>query len=359
MVFAVSATSITVNSGRIAELQANAEAAKHLTFLVSYIVVFYLVVSVVRRFRDIDFILRVLVGAGCIVAAFAMVELYAGANVFNNLDRLVPVLKQTGVTDELARAGRLRVYGSAQHPIALGSVLVLLIPAALYLARTSAQRRWLIAVPVLLLGAFTTVSRTSVLSLVVIGLVYLMLRPRETMRLWPYALAALILVHVALPGTLSAFYKGFFPEKGLIAEEDGTVGSSRVASFGPALDEVGQRPLLGSGYGARIPSGPNANSFIVDDQWLSTTMETGLLGLVAWAWLFTRFIRQMFRAARRDRGDRGWFFTAITASTAGFAIGMVTFDAFSFIQVTFVLFILLALGSAALNMRDERTARVS
>jgi len=35
-----------------------------------------------------------------------------------------------------------------------------------------------------------------------------------------------------------------------------------------------------------------------------------------------------------------------------FAVGMLTYDAFSFIQVTFVLFVLLALG--AVTLRDGR-----
>jgi hypothetical protein len=35
---------------------------------------------------------------------------------------------------------------------------------------------------------------------------------------------------------------------------------------------------------------------------------------------------------------------------------MVLFDAFAFIQVTFILFILLALGSVALNARDRSAA---
>jgi hypothetical protein len=39
--------------------------------------------------------------------------------------------------------------------------------------------------------------------------------------------------------------------------------------------------------------------------------------------------------------------TALTASIASYAVGMFTYDAFSFIQVTLVLFFLLGLGSAA------------
>jgi O-antigen ligase len=225
---------------------------------------------------------------------------------------------------------------------------------SIYLFMSSRRLVWLGAASLFCIATFATVSRTGVLSLVVVGLVYLILRPRETSRFWPLLLPLVLAIKIAMPGVLGTFYHGFFPEGGLIAEQaDGSVGSSRVASFEPALDEISLRPLLGLGYGTRIPSGPGQNSFILDDQWLATAMEVGLLGFAAWVWLFVRFLRKMFRSARRERGDRGWLFTSIAASTTGFAVGMVTYDAFSFIQVTFGLFVVLALGSAASALADH------
>jgi hypothetical protein len=60
----------------------------------------------------------------------------------------------------------------------------------------------------------------------------------------------------------------------------------------------------------------------------------------------------MGRSARRERGDYGWLYTALTASSFSFAVGMLTFDAFSFIQATFVLFLLIAVGCIATNIRQ-------
>jgi hypothetical protein len=350
-VLIVSMTSIAVNNQRIADAGVTGIATKALTFLFSFAVLFYLATSVIRRWVDIDFIAKVLVGGASVVACLALVELFTGFNVFNHLDRVIPVLRQTGENTSLARGGRLRVYASSQHPIALGSMFALLIPVAIYLARVTRRRRWLVCVLLLAFGTLATVSRTGVLSLLVIALVYLVLRTRETIRLWPLVVPLLAAVHFAMPGLLGTFYYGFFPKGGLIAEQaEGPIGSSRVASFGPGLHEVGLRPLLGLGYGSRIPSGveqAGEGNFITDDQWLATGMETGLVGVAAWVWLFTRFLRKMFRAARRDTSDRGWLYTALAASGSAFAVGMATYDAFSFIQATFVLFILFALGSAA------------
>jgi polysaccharide biosynthesis protein PslJ len=357
----VCAASIVYNAGRIQTLNVSSDVAKQFTFLLSFIVVFFLIVSVIRRFDQIDFLLQVLVGGGAVVAAFALVELWTGLNVFNHVDRIIPFLKWTAGPTEpgLVRAGRLRVMASAQHPIGLGELLVLLIPMAIYVAAVTRRKRWLAAALLLGLGAFATVSRTAVVSLVVIAAVYVVLRPGSTFKFWPLVVPAIAAVHIAMPGTLGSLYKGIFPKQGLIAEEAGApVGSSRTASFGPGFEQVKLRPLLGGGYGTRIPTGPKANSFIVDDQWLSTAMELGVAGVFAWAWLFVRFIRKMFRAARRDRTDRGWFFVGLAATSAGFAVGMATYDSFSFIQATLVLFILLAVGCAGLRAKeDEEVAR--
>src|SRR3712207_9559349 len=80
----------------------------------------------------------------------------------------------------------------------------MLIPLAIYLARRSARRIWFLPAGLLAMGALATVSRTSILMLVVVGLVFLWLRPVETKRLWPVLLPGLIAVHIALPGTLGS-----------------------------------------------------------------------------------------------------------------------------------------------------------
>jgi hypothetical protein len=329
---------------------------KQFTFLLSFAFVFVVILSVVRTFDQIDLLLRVLVGGGTIVSILSLIELQTGTNWFSQLDRVLPFLEPTGVEGggELARAGRLRVYASAQHPIGLGELLVLLIPMAVYVAVVSRRRIWFGAVLLLGLAAFSTVSRTAVVSLVAIGVVFLLLRPANTLRFWPLLIPGLLAVHIAMPGVLGSMYKGLFPKQGIVAHEDGgPVGSSRTASFGPGLHEVGLRPLFGGGYGSRIVNGPDKNSFIVDNQWLATGMETGLLGVAAWVWVFVAFLRRMFRAARRDTGPRGWLFVGAAASAAGFGVGMATFDSFAFIQATLVFFILLALGCAGLRAADR------
>ena len=90
------------------------------------------------------------------------------------------------------------------------------------------------------------------------------------------------------------------------------MGSGRVASFGPAIDELSQHPFFGRGFGTRIveTSNPKRNSFILDDEWLSTTLEIGLVGLVAWLWIILRFCTRAARGSKTD-DDRGWILAAL------------------------------------------------
>jgi O-antigen ligase len=314
----------------------------------------------VRTFDDIDHVARVLVGGGAVVAVFALIEARTHFNVFNHLSLVIPGLRYIGAdAGDLARGGHTRALASAQHPIPLSAMLVMLVPIGIYLAYTSRQRRWWAAVVVLTMAALATLSRTGVVMLLVAVIVFIVLRPGVMRRLVPYVPLGLVIVHFALPGTIGSFRDLFFPKGGLVAEQSqGSVGSSRGASFSVGMTVVSAHPVLGSGYATRITDDVNANAFIVDDQWLGTAMETGLVGVAVWVLLFFTAIRRMGREARRDHGSRGWFLTAIAASITAFAFGMATFDAFSFIQVTFVFYLLLALGSAAVRMPRESAPAV-
>jgi hypothetical protein len=347
--------SVAVNTKRISDLGLGTDVAKTLTFFFSFLIVVFFIVSLVRSEETLDRLIRVLVGGGAILACFALYEAISGQNLFNRLGEVIPVLRLEQLPTSLGddRGGRLRVYASAEHPIALGAALVILIPLGIYLARTTRQRRWWASSALLLFGALATQSRTAVVMLLVVALVYLRLRPVQTRRLWPALLPGLLAIHIILPGTLGTLKESFFPKGGLIAQQsDASVGSGRIATLGPALTEASKRPLLGLGYGSRVVgkgvftfNGPTVP--ILDDQWLGTLLDAGILGVLAWTWLFVRFYRRMSRAAKDDDGPTGWLYTGLAASIAGYAIGMFTFDAFGFIQVTILMFILLGIGSVA------------
>ena len=348
--------SVGTNAERVHSLGVETEVIKGLTFFGSFIVVLLFVSSSIGSRADLDAVLKALVGGGAIVALLAVIESRTGLTPFDSIDRLIPILDYAGdITTLEARGGEFRALGSAQHPIALGASLALLLPLGVYLGRRYRGWIWWAASGALALGVLTTVARTATLMLVVELIVLLILKPRVMFRLWPYALPFLVVVHTAVPGTLGSLKSSFFPTGGLIAEQQagaGTYGSNRLADLGPGIKEWKKTPHFGQGFGTRITqrSDPKWNSPILDNQWLGWLLETGWVGMAGLLWLFFRSVRRLGRASKKDDSDYGWLLASLAASITAMGIGMTTFDAFGFIQVAILLFIVLGIGAAALRL---------
>jgi O-antigen ligase/polysaccharide polymerase Wzy-like membrane protein len=339
------------------------EVVKRLSYFASFLIVLAMIICVTRTVDDVDKLLKVLVAGGAVIAVASLYEARTGYNVFNQLGRIIPILNPIELPSASYRQGLVRAMGSSQHPIELGAVLVMLVPPGLYLARRTRQRRWYLAAGFLALATLATVARTSILMLAVAFAVFLWLRPAEVKRLLPVLVPVFLAAQVAMPGSLGTIKQSFFPEGGLLAEQEshpGWEGSGRLADLGPSLAQFARKPLFGQGFGTRIVDSTgqrhDKNSLILDDQWLGSLLEIGLAGTLGLLWIFWRAIRRMGRAAKEDRTDRGWALAALTASISAFGVGMVTFDAFSFVQVTFLFFILLALGGALLQAEPEAAA---
>jgi O-antigen ligase/polysaccharide polymerase Wzy-like membrane protein len=329
-------------------------------FFASYIIVFYLVTLAITRRSEVEWLLRLLVGGAAVVAAFTIYESRSGYNIFDH----IPLLQFNGIPYVTDRGGGARAYASAQHPIAMGAALMMLVPLGIYLVHSTQQRRWWLATALLLMGALATKSRTGIIMMVVILVAMLILKPRATRRMLPKLLPLLLVVHVAMPGTLSTFKNTFFPSGGVVAAETSTdaqwrvnYGRGRIGEWDPALKEWAHTPLFGQGIGTRVNDLRDVkfNAPITDDQWLASLLELGVVGIVALLWFFTTAIRRLGRLARRDDSNDGWLRTGLAAALASYAFGMLTFDAFNFVQVTMLMFLIAALSVAVLRA-EERPA---
>jgi polysaccharide biosynthesis protein PslJ len=342
----------------------DSNVVKAFTFFLSFVLVFYVVVSVVRQPKRVDGLVKLLVGGGVVIAVLSVIESRTGVNYFDRLPRVLPFLQENFLDTVPNRGARLRARGPAEHAIALSAALMMLVPLGVYLAVSTRKLLWWVGTGVVMVGALAAVSRTGVIMFAVIAVVFLCVRPREVKRLWPALVPALVLVHFAIPGTLGTLKDSFFPAGGLVAEQKYQTGAlqpggGRLADLGPSLGEWWERPLVGHGFGTRITvydpgTGQLPNAIILDDQWLAMLLETGLLGAIAFAWLLLRFLRRCLRGARHDPSNRGWLLGALAASVASAAVGMFVFDALSFIQVAFLLFILMALGVVTLQTEPPR-----
>jgi len=341
--------SLVVNGARVSSL--STYVAKSLTFFISFLFVFGLIISVARP-EMLDWLLKWLVISGAIVGAFAVQEARTGYNVFNHLSHYVPFLRMEQLPDEQGRGERLRAIASAEHAIALSALLVMLIPMAFYLCRRTGKRIWLLPAAVMAVGSFSTVSRTGFVMLVVVAVQYARMRWTDVKRYWPVIVPVLAVVHLMLPSTLGSLVTSFFPKGGLVAEQQaskGTRGSGRIADLGPSLKEWGRKPIFGEGFGTRITDWGHENAPILDDQWLGTMLETGAVGALGVLLTFLRVLKRLKIAARADDTPRGWLYVGLSASISAFAVGMITYDAFAFVQVTFLFWFLLAFAAVALR----------
>lgn len=362
LILFAAAASILANPARVNETSTN--VVKSVTFFVSFVLLFYLIVSVTKSVRQVQFLVKLIVVGGTVLAVLALIERRTGYNLFNHLAGIVPLLRfEGGVSeDSLLRGVRLRVYGPAEHPIAFGALFVMIVPLAMYLARATGQLRWWVVQGLLCMAALATTSRTAVVMLLAVGVVFIWLKRRETLRLWPIAVPLLIIVHLVLPGTLGTLRASFLPEGGLLAEQARVIegnelrANGRIADLEPTLREVATSPLFGIGFGTRLVGFEQEvnNAAILDNQWLGTLLETGVLGMLAWFWLFWLAVRRLGHAAKADQSPDGWLFAALAASLTAFAVGMLTYDALGFIQIAFVFFFLLSLGAALLTVRPLR-----
>lgn len=331
-------------------------------FNLLFILSVYLVIrQALRTERMVMAVLGFLAVSGAIVGFFAVVERVIHVNVFLLFGSILP-LTVLRTEEDSFRAGGMRSYGSAQHPIALSVLLSMLIPVVLFLARRGGWprnrwTRWILAGVMLLClfgGIASAVSRTSIIVLVVMLAVTLILRPLIAISAVLIGLPFIEFGAILFPKTINSTLLSFLDVNSLIASQytsAGWAGAGRLADLSPAFQQVAQSPFFGSGFGSRIVVGPDANSFILDDQVLGTLMEAGAVGVAGLAVFFLTPIVLLLRHSLLRRVPQRYrdlaFMVAVAA--AGYAGALFFYDAFGFMQTLLVLCVLLAAGSWVLT----------
>jgi O-antigen ligase len=275
-----------------------------------------------ERFRSV---LRVLVWCCAFLALVGLIEAVLARDITQYL--LVPGLAEKGAAPELQpRGGGLRVASNTTHYIELSAVLATALPFAIHLTRfspTKAQRRRF-AVAVVLIGAGipATISRTGLVSVVIVALV---LMPLWTWRLRYNGLlscfALLGVLAAAKPSfaaTLIEMFTGF--------NEDPSI-TSRTERYELVGYYFAQTPWLGRGTGTWVP--PQYQ--YLDNQWLATALCNGIVGVAALALLFLGALTLALLALRRATTPEDKHVCAALVSTQLIAIFVsVTFDSLWF-----------------------------
>jgi polysaccharide biosynthesis protein PslJ len=359
LVFAVIA-SIAANPDRVLPLQET--VVKSTTFFLSYVFIFYFLVSVLDTRRAVENVTKALVAGLTVVAFFAIVEQRTQFNVFDRIGQLLPLHFEGEVA--AMRYGVVRAVASSSHPIELGALLAMAMPLALALTFVSG-RRWWVPTGLLTVGAMAATSRTPILVLATAGLVLLWLRPVDVRRLIPLLVPFIVIIPLALPGSLGTIKAAFFPTGGVIEEAsrlgpeaDPLLAGGRVRLLRPMLEEASRTPILGQGFATRQTGffNPLRNAPILDNQWLGLLLELGIAGVLGWAVLLVGAVRLLARTSRLRPGPDGWLAAGFAAAIAAFGVGMFTFDTLAFGQITFVFWFVLGLA-ASLVLAERREAK--
>ena len=151
----------------------------------------------------------------------------------------------------------------------------------------------------------------------------------------------------ALANSAPCFFVSLISERTVLRW---STGVRRTASL------AARSPVFGQGFGTRQTGfyNPLRNAPILDNQWLASLLEIGIVGVVGWAVLFTGAARRLTQSARRRAGPDGWLFAGFAAAITGFAVAMFTFDAMAYAQGTFMLWILIGLSASLLLAEQEQ-----
>jgi O-antigen ligase len=233
--------------------------------------------------EDIHRVLRALIWGGAFCGIVAALQFWLKLDITPYL-RMIPGFSLNNVSGDFigigSRGALNRVPGTAIDPIELGVVASMLLPLAIYMAihdtDRSRFRRWF-PLACITLAIPTSISRAAILA-AVLGLGALMLSLPPARRLIAMvgvliALAGIFVTAHGLLGTLKQFF--------LAGTSDDSI-AHRVNNYPYVEQLVRQAPWFGQGGGTYIVQ----EVHILDNQYLTTTIELGLAGLVALIFFF-------------------------------------------------------------------------
>jgi O-antigen ligase len=161
-----------------------------------------------------------------------------------------------------------------------------------------------------------------------------------------------------LPKLFASTVGSFFNLNKLVASQYtsvGLAGQGRLADLHDVFAQFVVNPWAGTGVGSRVVVGANANAQILDNQWLSSLLESGVIGvlgmIVFLGWPVIKMVRFGFTSSAPD--SRKFLVFAIAVSTVGYITAMFFYDAFAFMQTLLTLSILYALAAWAMTDSTE------
>jgi O-antigen ligase len=335
----VVAAYVSANRAAMPGLQENG-ADRALILLCGWLGVLLLAADGIDRADRLATLLRRVVLGVTAMAVLGIVEFFTRQDLAHYIS--IPGLTMHAqATDLMNRNGLVRVVATAAQPLEFATVLAMTLPLAIHQARFAPaalrRRRWL-QVALLGIALPMTVSRTAILGLAVVGVVLIPTwHRRDRRRAYLVTLAMVAAMWLAKPTLLSSF-GGLFGHVGTDQSS-----KSRTGAYAAAASFIGQHPWFGRGVGTFFPQ----TYFYIDNQYLTSLVQTGVIGALALAALFVTgwLTARSARLAAADARTRD-LAQCLAASIAVAGICFATYDALSFSIASGLSFLLLGCTGA-------------
>ncbi|KAA2261211.1 O-antigen ligase family protein [Solihabitans fulvus] len=307
----------------------------------------------VRGFARVDRLFRLMVVGAAFMATVGALQFLASFDltVYLTLPGLRSVSDHGAVLD---RSIFKRPAGTAGHPIEYGVVCAFALPLAMHYgfrARRLRERQlwWWLAVVVLASGLMFSLSRSAILGIAVAGMVLFPFWSwQRRRRMVLIAVAFLGAMRLAIPGLVGTLYS-------LFANLNNDVSiQHRTKDYAPAAIEISRHLWLGRGVGTFLPEKYDW----VDNQYLMTLIENGVLGVAAFALVLLSGAYAVLRVrALTDDPIVRDLCVSLLASLAVIMVASATFDLLAYSMVTGLAF--LTVGACGALLRDARSGVIA
>ena len=327
---------------RLGELELG---VRKLALLISYLTLFVVVASGVRP-SEVRAFMNFMCGLAVVTALAVIWEYRSEFNIFFEWTQMVlPVSlpEELGNSDSI---GRRSVIGPTIHPLAPAMMMACALPYALISMYENEDRRrkilWGLAAGIMFAAALATQRKTSIVAPIAAIAVLVAYRPRMLRALIPGAIGLFIIAHLFTPGALGGVGKQLLPQNmfGVASTID------RQNDYAAIEPDVVNRPLLGRGY----ETYDQKKYRILDNQFLTTIIGTGVVGILSYISIFLAIFLIAHRVARNGKPGRAGPALAIAAATAAMLVGSGLLDVLALPQLPYL--VCFIAGFAAVLSRE-------
>lgn len=305
---------------------------RKLALLLSYVALFIIVASSMRP-GEVRPFMKLICGLAALTAIGVLWEYRTGFNIFYELtSKVLPVSwpAELGNVDSL---GRKSVIGPTIHPLAPAMMMACAMPYALIQMYDKKELRekvlWGALACLLVAAALATGRKTSLIAPLAAVTVLVAFRPRILRQLLPAAVGLFLIAHIAAPGALGGVGEAILPQNLFNTNS----AMNRQSDYAAIRPDVIDHPFLGRGY----ETYDQKKYRILDNQYLTTMIGTGALGVLAYFSIFLATFLIAFRVARNRSGESASIAIAIAATTVALALGSALFDLLAFAQIPYLL----------------------